>query len=216
MEITYLGHASFKLKGKTGVVVTDPFDPKMVGLKFPSVEADIVTVSHNHQDHNNITLVKNYSKVIDNPGEYEIKDISILGFSTFHDSKKGEERGKNTIFVFEIDGIRLAHLGDLGHLLSESVVDDMGSIDILMVPVGGGYTISPAEAMDVISSIEPSIIIPMHYGNEKLNQEVFSTLAKEDEVLKVLAFPTEKMDKLSIKKEEIGEEQKMIILSIKQ
>ena len=128
MEISFLGHSSFKLKGKTGSVVTDPFDPQMVGLKYSGVEGDIVTVSHEHDDHNRVSLVKGAKKVISGPGEYEILGISILGFPSFHDDRKGSVRGKNTIYVFEIDGLRLAHLGDLGHALSEELVEDLGDM----------------------------------------------------------------------------------------
>ena len=184
MEIIYLGHSSFKIKGKTASVVTDPFDPKMVGLKYSSPEADIVTVSHNHNDHNQTQLVKNVKKIIDGPGEYEIQGISIIGFNSFHDAKKGEVRGKNTIYVFEVDGIRIAHLGDLGHSLSEELVGDIGDIDILMLPIGGVYTISSSVAAEIVRSVEPTIIIPMHFKVEGINSENFLRLESVESFLK--------------------------------
>ncbi|MBI4153455.1 MBL fold metallo-hydrolase [Candidatus Woesebacteria bacterium] len=215
MDITFLGHSSFKLKGKSGSVVTDPFDPQMVGLTYHSVDADIVTVSHDHNDHNQISLVRNVKKVISGPGEYEILGISIIGFSSFHDDKEGSLRGKNTIYVFEIDGLRLSHLGDLGHNLSEELVEDLGDIDILMVPVGGEYTIGPDEATGVVQSIEPSIVIPMHFAMQGLRPETFSKLTPVDSFLKEVGLMSENLPKLVIKKEELGEDQKVVVLEKK-
>ena len=215
MEITFLGHSSFKLKGKTGSVVTDPFDPQMVGLKYAGVEGDIVTVSHEHDDHNRVSLVKGAKKVISGPGEYEILGISILGFPSFHDDRKGSVRGKNTIYVFEIDGLRLAHLGDLGHALSEELVEDLGDIDILMVPVGGEYTIGPDGAANVVSAIEPTIVIPMHFQMPGLKPETFSKLTPVDSFLKEVGLTNVNLPKLILKKEELGEDKKVVVLEKK-
>jgi L-ascorbate metabolism protein UlaG (beta-lactamase superfamily) len=212
MEIVYLGHASFRLKGKTASVVCDPFDPGMVGFKFPSVDADIVTVSHDHSDHNKFTLVKNVQKVVSGPGEYEISGVSIIGISTFHDDKKGSLRGKNTIYVIEMDGLRIAHLGDLGHELSEKILNQMGAIDILMIPVGGEYTIDTSVAAKVARAIEPAIVIPMHYLAEGMNDETFSKLAKVEPFLSDMGLPVENMPKLSVKKSDIAEEKKIVVL----
>ena len=163
MEVTFLGHSSFKIKGKTASVVTDPYDAKMLGIKFPKVDATIVTVSHDHPDHNQDGLIENVTKVIKGPGEYEIAGISVIGLTSYHDDKKGELRGKNTIYIFEVDGIRIAHLGDLGHAIPEETLDKIGAVSILMIPVGGFYTIGPVQAMEVVHAIEPSLILPMHY-----------------------------------------------------
>jgi len=164
MDITYLGHSSFHIKGKTASVVTDPFDPGKVGIRYPKVEATVVTVSHDHDDHNKVELVENVKKVISGPGEYEIEGISIVGLPTFHDDKKGEERGRNTIYVYELEGLTLLHLGDLGHKLSEDTLNLLGEIDVLMIPVGGYYTIDAKLASEIVHSIEPRITIPMHYN----------------------------------------------------
>ncbi len=215
MDITYLGHSSFKLKGKNATVITDPFDPTMVGLKYPMQEADIVTVSHQHPDHNKVEHIKNVQRVIDAPGEYEIAGVSIIGVPSFHDDKKGEERGKNTIFVYEIDDLRLAHLGDLGHKLSADSLEEIGNIDILMIPVGGKFTINSEIAVEVVRSIEPSIIIPMHYMVEGLNPQTFEGLEKVEEFVNAAGVPSETVDKLTIKKSDIGEEQKIVILEKK-
>lgn len=214
MDITYLGHSSFKLKGKTGSVVTDPFDPKMVGLKYSGVEGDIVTVSHDHEDHNRVDLVKNYEKVIDGPGEYEINNISIIGVASYHDDKKGEERGRNTIYVFEIDGLRICHLGDLGHKLSDSQIEAIGDIDILLIPVGGVYTIAPSLAVEIVQNIEPSIIIPMHFKDKQVS-EGLSKLGPVEPFLKEMGLTVEKLPKLSVKKEELAETEKVVLLETK-
>src|SRR3989344_2417944 len=141
MDITYLGHSSFKLRGKGSIVVTDPFGP-VVGLPFPKhTTADIVTVSHDHEDHNAADLVEGNPFVVRGPGEYEIKGVGVVGLGVFHDDAGGTKRGKNTIYRIELDGISIVHLGDLGHELSSAQVDSLDGVDILLVPVGGVYTI---------------------------------------------------------------------------
>ena len=215
MDITFLGHSSFRVKAKDASLVTDPYDPKMVGLKYSGVEGEIVTVSHHHADHDNVELVKGVRKVVDGPGEYEIMGISIIGLASFHDHKKGEERGANTIYVIEADGMRLAHLGDLGHTLSQELIEDMGAIDILMIPVGGEFTVGPKEAADIVREIEAKIVLPMHYQEEGLNADAFGKLLPKDPFLKEMGLPVENLPKLSIKKEELGEEQKIVVLTKK-
>lgn len=215
MDIIFLGHSSFRIKGKTASLVTDPFDPVMVGFKFPQVEADIVTVSHDHADHNQVSLVQNVKKTVLGPGEYEIMGISIIGIPVFHDDKKGRERGKNTIYVYEIDGLRLCHLGDLGHTLSEETLDEIGDIDILLIPVGGEYTIGPKEAAEVVQLIEPSYVLPMHYKMEGINPEVFANLSGLPEFLKETGLVHETLPKLSVGKEDLqeGQNAKVIVLT---
>ena len=213
MDITYLGHSSFKLKGKTASVITDPFDPKFVGLKYPSCDAEIVTISHNHSDHNQSQLVKAVRMVINGPGEYEVSGVSIIGMPSFHDAKKGEERGNNTIYVFEIDGLRIAHLGDLGIELSDEQISQLGNIDVLMIPVGGEYTIGAKEAVKVIGEVDPYFVIPMHYKVDGLSPE-FSKLEPVETFLSECGLTVEKIDKFSLKKEDILEESstKVILL----
>jgi L-ascorbate metabolism protein UlaG (beta-lactamase superfamily) len=211
MEITYLGHSSFRLRGKTATLVTDPFDSKKVGLKFPKVKADIVTVSHDHGDHNDVKAVGDIKRVVDGPGEYEISGVSIIGIPTYHDDKKGEERGKNNVYVIEMDGLRLAHLGDLGHKLSEKTLGKMGDLDILMVPVGGFYTIDAKQAAETVRSIEPSITLPMHFKAKGMAAS-FDKIATVDSFLTESGLPVEKAKKLSIKRSDIGEEMKVVVL----
>lgn len=189
MEITYLGHSAFRIKGKKTSIVTDPFDPAVTGFKMPSVQADIVTVSHEHKDHNNIKAVSGESLVISGPGEYEVKGVRITGLRTYHDNTKGGERGYNTVYRIEIDNVAIVHLGDLGHKLSDKEIEILDGVDILMIPVGGTYTINAAEAVEVISHLEPKVIIPMHYKSDK---------HKNDD--------GEKLDELSVFLKEMGKE----------
>lgn len=170
MDIHPLGHSAFKIKGKTATLVTDPYDPKMTGLKFPKVEScDILLVSHQHSDHNNIAAVKTENTfVIQGPGEYEIKGVFIFGLETDHDDKGGAERGKNTVYRIILDDVKLLHLGDLGRKLSDAEIDKLGDIDILFIPVGGNYTIDAKTAAEVVAQLEPRIVIPMHYGHMNL------------------------------------------------
>ncbi len=217
MEIIYLGHSSFKIKTKTGTLVTDPFDSKMVGLKYNAGEADVATISHDHKDHNAIETISGIKKVFTGPGEYEVSGISIMGYQTFHDDKKGEERGKNTVYVYEADGLRFAHLGDLGHTLSEEMIDKIADIDVLMIPVGGGFTIGPKEASEVVSKIEPYFVIPMHYKIAGMNDDLATNLLPVEDFLKESGLSVENLPKFSLKKEDIMEDQntKVIVLEKK-
>lgn len=217
MDITYLGHSAFRIKGKAATVITDPFDPQMVGIKFPKVSGDIVTVSHNHNDHNYLSGVVDTKRVIEGPGEYEIGGVSIVGYKTFHDAKNGEERGKNTVYVYEMEDLRLCHLGDLGHELSNTLIEEIGNIDILMIPVGGFYTINAEVASKVSQAIEASIVLPMHYKTEDMADSLKEKLSSVDDFLKQTGLSVEKTDKLSVKKSDISPEgQKIVLLERKQ
>lgn len=214
MDITPLGHASFKIRGKQTTVVTDPYSSDMVGLKFPKhTTADIVTVSHQHKDHNAVSQLEGAPFVISGPGEYEIKGTSVVGFSTFHDGTSGKERGANTIYRIEIDGVSIVHLGDLGHVLSASDVDGLDGVDILLVPTGGFYTIDAKQASQVISEIEPNIVIPMHYGCPGLNQKTFRLLAPVSDFLKEMGkVGIVPVPKLTISKDKLPSEMQLVVL----
>jgi len=212
MDIVYLGHSSFKLKGKKATVITDPFDPVYVGLKYPKNDADIVTVSHNHNDHNKADLIDNVKMVINGAGEYEIMGVSIIGIETDHDASGGEERGKNIVFILEVDGLRIAHFGDLGHKLSEKLMEQMGDIDVLMIPVGGEYTIGHKQAVDIAKEFESPYVLPMHYKMPGMNEEVFGKLSGVDEFLKELGYEVERSDKLNIKKELVNHDQRKTVV----
>ncbi len=160
MEITLLGHDCFRLKGREVALVTDPFAPAEGSLR---VGADIVTVSHGHPGHDNVDAVEGSPRAVTGPGEYEIKGVLITGVATFHDAEGGKARGRNTVYLVEMDDLRLCHLGDLGHVLSSDQVDEIGTVDVLFIPAGGQGTISSAQAAEVISQLEPNVVVPMDW-----------------------------------------------------
>jgi L-ascorbate metabolism protein UlaG (beta-lactamase superfamily) len=176
-KISWAGQACFSIslsggKDQSAEIVIDPFSED-IGLKLPNLSADIVLVSHAHMDHNNVGDVKGSPFVIQEPGEYEVKGVFIQGIESFHDNEQGKERGKNTIYVMEAEGMRLCHLGDLGQTqLTDEQVEKIDTVDILMIPVGGNYTIDGAEAQKIISQLEPKIVIPMHFKLPKLKVEL--------------------------------------------
>lgn len=215
MQIKYLGHASFLIKTKDARIITDPFDPKMVGLKFPKTEADVITISHHHPDHNKADIVSGTPLTLDWPGEYEKNGVRIFGFKSFHDKSQGSERGENILFKFEAEDVSILHCGDMGVVPSQELLDEIGDIDILMVPVGGFYTIGPEDAVEVVKKIEPSIVIPMHYNDPLLDQKTFGKLSTLADFLKKFGIEKpELVDQLTIKKEELGEEIKIVPMKI--
>lgn len=172
MKIKWLGHSCFLITTIQGhKILTDPYD-RTVGYKAENIEADIVSISHEHFDHNYRAMLKNMDKAIylDKPGSFSFKNglIEVKGISAFHDRDFGARRGKNVIFVFNADGIKICHCGDLGHILTDSQVEEIGKVDVLMVPVGGTYTIDYKEASIVCGQLKPRWIIPMHYKTEML------------------------------------------------
>ena len=214
MEITYLGHSSFRVKGKSAVLVTDPFNSEKVGLKFPKhVEADIVTVSHEHPDHNDSSVIEGSPYIVHGPGEYEIKGIGVVGIPTFHDAESGQTRGKNTVYRYDFEGLSIVHLGDLGHLLSSAQVDELDTVNILFVPVGGVYTINAEQAVQVINDIEPDIVIPMHYGRPELDQAAYGAMTPVSDFLKAIGKDAvTAQSKLSITKDKLPAEMQVIVL----
>lgn len=218
MDITYLGHSSFKLRGKTATVVTDPYD-RTVGFGFPRIAADVVTISHEHADHNQAVAVGGTARrptpfVIRAPGEYEVSGVSVFGVPTFHDSNAGEERGKNTVYVIHVDDLSLVHLGDLGHRLSDRHIEEIGGVDILLVPVGGVYTIGPKEAIEVIGQLQPSLVIPMHYRTPGHDRTQFGGLVTVEAFLTEGGFDQAKrLAKLSLTKTSLPEETEVVVLT---
>ncbi|MHB1132734.1 MAG: MBL fold metallo-hydrolase [Chloroflexota bacterium] len=208
MEITWLGHACFRLRGKNATIVTDPYD-ESIGQKLGRVSADIVTVSHNHYDHNNFSAVTGNPRVISGPGEYEIGGVFITGVQTWHDAEGGSKRGRNTAYLFELDDIVVCHLGDLGHVLSTEQVELMSNADVLLIPVGGGFTINAAQAAEVISLIEPRIVIPMHYKTESVQIEL-EPLDRFARAMGLKEVPTQ--PKLSVSKSGLPEEMQVVVL----
>jgi len=212
MEITFIGHSCFKIKDKDVTLVIDPYDPK-IGYKLPKLECDILLSTHNHPDHHNIAGVSGYRLLIEGPGEYEANGVFVYGIQVYHDNKDGKERGTNTIYQIDIDGMSLLHLGDLGHELSKETLEKIGDIDVLMIPVGGTYTIDAETASEVISEIEPGIVIPMHYQTDDAQIE---KLAGVDKFLDEMGVEdsAKKEDKLKISsKSDIPEETEVVVLN---
>lgn len=213
MEIIWYGHACFRLHERGGpYIVTDPYDDS-IGYTLPSLRADIVTVSHGHSDHNYVQGVRGNPKVLNGPGEYEIQEVFITGIPTFHDQKQGEERGKNTVFLFDFDGLTICHLGDLGHMLSQPQVEALGSVDALLIPVGGVYTIDAALAAEVVSLLEPRVVVPMHYKTKPLDLP----LSTVDPFLKEMGVgDVTPRESLKVSKTNLPEETEVVVLDYKQ
>jgi len=174
MNIKWLGHSCFLITSKEGLkVITDPY---VVGggINYSPINeaADIVLVSHNHADHNNISAVQGRPKAIKGNGIKSAKGIQFRGIATYHDTSQGKQRGPNTIFCFNLDGIRLCHLGDLGHVLNREQVEQVGAVDILFIPVGGVYTIDAANAGQVCEQLKPKVVIPMHFKTSKCDYPI--------------------------------------------
>jgi L-ascorbate metabolism protein UlaG (beta-lactamase superfamily) len=208
MQIEYCGHSCFKFSTKPladqdkVTAVIDPFGKKL-GIKPPRGNADLVLVTHEHYDHNDTSSLKGDFFLINNPGEYSFRGISIIGLQTYHDDQGGKLRGLNTIYIIESEDFRICHLGDLGHLLEKNQLDKIGEVDVLMVPVGGKYTIGPQEAVKIMRSIEPSMVIAMHYNVPGLKVE---GLGGVDDFYKELGVkPQEKLTKLKLKKGKLEE-----------
>lgn len=211
MDVYWYGQACFKLKGKQASVVIDPFDPQFIGLKLPSLEADLVLITHQHQDHNSSQAVSGDPISFTEPGEYEIKGVIVTGISSFHDNQEGQKSGKNTIYHILMDELNIVHLGDLGqNSLTEAQIAQINTTDILLLPVGGIFTISAKEAANIVSQLEPKIIIPMHYGlpGLKFDLEPVEKFLKEMGAEGVVAVP-----KLAITKEKLPEEPQVMVLS---
>ncbi len=172
MKIKWLGHSTFVLiSGKGTKLLTDPYDA-VFGLEYGKIDesADIVTVSHDHGDHSNVAAVKGHPKVIRDTAPGEVKGIRVRGIETCHDDAGGSQRGANIVFCFEIDGLNVCHLGDLGHTLTAEQATAIGKVDILMIPVGGNFTIDAGTADSVIEVLKPAVVLPMHYKNNRCSE----------------------------------------------
>lgn len=216
MDIYWGGQSLFKIKGKQATVIIDPFDPEFTNLKLPKdLTSDIVLVSHDHRDHNNAKVVSSSTgrqlMVFHDPGEYEINGVVITGINSFHDNLQGSQRGKNIIFHLLFEGLNIVHLGDLGQTqLTEQQIAQISETDILLIPVGGVYTIDAKVATGIVSQLEPKIIIPMHYSLDGLknNLDPVDKFLKEMGAENVTAQP-----KLSIIKNKLPEEPQIVVLS---
>jgi len=171
MEIRWLGHSCFRIRGSHSTVITDPYSPSL-GYSLGKPTAHVVTVSHQHPGHSYVQGVTGEPRLVTGPGEYEIGGVLIIGVSTFHDNQRGKSRGRNTVYLVEIDEVSICHLGDLGHVLTADQLEEIGDVDVLLLPVGGVSTIDAPIAAEVVRQLEPKAVVPMHYKTEALNWEL--------------------------------------------
>ena len=209
MKIKWLGHASFLITSDSGVrVITDPYT-RGGGITYGQIQetADVVTMSHKHQDHNNVGAVKGKPVVVDTPGVRSVKGIDFVGVPSYHDGTNGSQRGPNIIFCFTMDGVRVCHLGDLGHELDAAKVKEIGTVDVVLAPVGGFYTIDCRQAGGVCESLKPKVVIPMHVKTAKCDYPITGVedfLKGRKNVNRVSASEIEiKKDKLPVETETI-------------
>jgi L-ascorbate metabolism protein UlaG (beta-lactamase superfamily) len=213
MEITWLGHSCFRLRGKDATLVMDPLG-KETGYSMSRPTADIITVSHDHEGHNNVSGVAGSPRALQGPGEFEVAGVLIKGVRTYHDSDKGRKLGKNVAYVVELDDVRICHLGDIGHVPTPEQVEEMSGVHILLTPVGGTNTIDAAAAAETISLIEPKLVIPMHYQTpaEKAELEPLDRFLKE---MGAKAANDERQPKLSVTRSTLPGETKVQVLDYK-
>jgi len=208
MDISWLGHACFRLKGSHATIITDPFSPGL-GYSLGKPTAQIVTVSHQHEGHSYVEGVGGEPRLVTGPGEYEISGVLIIGIATFHDREKGKERGKNTVYVMEVDEVSICHLGDLGHVLTAEQVEEIDDVDVLLLPVGGVSTIGASMAAEVVRQLEPKVVIPMHYKTQALSWELepVERFLKEIGVKEIIP-----QSKLSVSKSSLSVTTQVILL----
>jgi L-ascorbate metabolism protein UlaG (beta-lactamase superfamily) len=212
LDVTWLGHGCFRLRGRAAAVVTDPYPPA-VGLKLARMDAEVVTVSHEHDNHNFTQVVRDGAYEIRGPGEYEVAGVSVIGIPTYHDAEKGAKHGRNTVYLIEIDDVRVCHLGDLGHKLVDAEAEAVTTPDVLLVPVGGASAMNGAQAAEVVRQLEPRYVIPMHYAipGLKLKLDPIDRFLKEMGVTVSEAQP-----KLAVQKSSVTEyETKVVVLEPK-
>jgi L-ascorbate metabolism protein UlaG (beta-lactamase superfamily) len=212
MEIDWFGLSCFRLRAREATLVADPYEKK-IGLKLPRPRADIVTISHNHAGHDNADGVAGNPKVINGPGEYEISNVFVTGVQSYHDKRSGRDRGKNTVYAINIEGINVCHLGDIGHVPNQSQADEIGDVDILLVPVGGGNALNASDAAEVVSLFEPMIVIPMHYRVPDLTLK----LDPVDKFIKEIGMKAPSLvESLNLKKDGLPKEMQIVLLDMKQ
>jgi L-ascorbate metabolism protein UlaG (beta-lactamase superfamily) len=200
MKIKWFGHSCFMITSEKGTkIILDPYK-NTLGYKLPEeLEADIVATSHNHSDHNNINAVKNSFVHINKAGNFSEQGIEIKGIETFHDKISGAKKGKNIIYNFKIDDINVCHCGDLGHILTSQHLKEIGNVDILIIPVGGGYTIDALDAVKVMEQLNPTVVIPMHYRTKALGP-IGLAFAKVDKFISASGLKAAEYKELELNK----------------
>ena len=213
MEIIWLGHSCFRLRGREAAIITDPC-PKSTGYSIGRPTATAVTVSHDHPDHSNIAAVTGDPHVVRGPGEFEIAGVLIMGIRTYHDDVQGSELGRNIAYVLEVDDVRICHLGDIGHVPTSEQVEELSGVDVLLAPVGGGSTIDATAAAETVSLIGPKLVIPMHYKTPAAKAK----LEPLDRFLKEMGADgalSERQPKLTVTSSTLPEQTKVLILDYK-
>lgn len=211
MEIVWLGHSAFRIRCREAALVTDPC-PRSSGYNMARPTADIVTVSHAHDDHSYVEGVAGTPSVVRGPGEYEIAGVLITGVPTYHDKSRGSTLGKNTAYVIEAEEMRICHLGDLGHVPTPEQVEEMAGVDILLAPVGGGTALDAAGAAETVSLLEPKLVIPMHYATDAST----ATLDGLDRFLKEMgASSVAPQPRLSVNRSNLPPETHVVVLDYK-
>lgn len=213
MKISWLGHSAFLLEESTGTkILTDPFSEDLVGYAMPKVSCDAVTVSHDHRDHNYLEGVIGEPQIIDTFGAYEVKGVYVWGSRSFHDASGGEDRGNNLIFKFRADGVEVCHMGDIGESVKASFVESIGTTNVLLIPIGGVYTIDAVQAKEYVDILMPDVVIPMHYKTKDCSINI----AKLDDFLEL--FDEEQVEYLDGNAIELsrsyfdGEDTKVLVL----
>jgi L-ascorbate metabolism protein UlaG (beta-lactamase superfamily) len=208
MDLTWLGHACFRIRGREGIVLTDPPDPKS-GHAIPKTEAHLVTMSHDHPGHSSMKSVGGEPVVLSGPGEYEVQEILVTGIGTFHDDEKGAQRGTNTVFAIRMDDLTVCHLGDLGHAIPATDLERVGEIDVLLLPITGAETnLSAALAAEVVHQLEPKVVVPMSYDPDaKKKDSPFDRLLHELGVKELTPVP-----KLSVTRSSLPTELQVVAL----
>ncbi len=211
MEISWLGHSCIRLRAREATLIMDPFD-KASGYPLTRPTADIVTISHDHPAHSNIAAVAGTPRVVRGPGEFELSGVFITGVRTYHDAKKGEERGPNIAYVVEMEDLRLCHLGDLGHVPTAAQVEEMAGVDVLFVPVGGHVTLDASKASETVGLLEPSLVIPIHYQTEVGGRD----LDPVDRFVKEIGAEVEEpLQKLAVTRTSLPSETQLVLLDFR-
>lgn len=211
MEITWFGHSCFRLSERNmATVVTDPYDHRVAGYEALKLKADIVTISHDAPGHNFVSAVRGKTHILTGPGEYEIGGVFITGVQTNGHGKRSGDEPRNTLYVFDFDGVTVAHLGDLRRVPSQMEIEALGTVHVALVPVGGGGGLSAAKAAEVVSLIEPGIVIPMHYATPACLIKL-APLSKFLKEMGLGEIPTQ--DSLKITRGSLPEETRVVVLN---
>ncbi len=211
MIIKWFGQSCFMITSESSVtIITDPFGK--LPYHLPDVQPDIVTVSHEHVDHNNTKGLKGSFALFNKPVETELQGIKIRGVETCHDNAGGRKRGKNIVFTLTVDGITICHLGDLGHILTEDQIKEIGEVDILLLPVGGRFTIGASDAATVKAQLHPAITIPMHYRTKAMGPFGL-LLSKVNTFMEITTDPKIELEELSVSKDSLAEKSGVVMLA---